>query len=92
MPSWAAAPNHELLAGVVLSSGSAPGWGASGGLRPSELPKVLIREAHHGPRHRQQVHIRAGIPVATGQGSEWHPAFLQLAPTLEGCARRYQAT
>ena len=21
--------------------------------------------------------------------SEWHPAFLQLAPTLEGCARRY---
>lgn len=21
--------------------------------------------------------------------SEWHPAFLQLAPTLVGCARRY---
>jgi putative transposase len=26
----------------------------------------------------------------TGDGlSEWHPTFLQLTPTLEGCARRY---
>ncbi len=22
--------------------------------------------------------------------SDWHPAFLQLAPTLTGCAKRYQ--
>jgi hypothetical protein len=27
--------------------------------------------------------------VITNYLSEWHPAFLQLAATLEGCARRY---
>jgi hypothetical protein len=75
--------------GGALVSGSCPGWGASGGLRPSELPKLLIREAHHGPRHRQgqrpipcieQIHRSLiAIRIAAGGGHPLQGFQRQLA-------------
>ncbi len=49
-------------------------------------PKVAgVRKGFHDP-YSNNGHFER----LEGDGlSEWHPAFLQLAPTLEGCARRY---
>ena len=66
---------------------------------PSDTRRVLatLRTIHANPKADG---VRKGFhdPYSNyghyerlvGDGlSEWHPAFLQLAPTLEGCARRY---
>ena len=66
---------------------------------PSDTRRVLatLRYIHANPK---AAGVRKGFhdPYSNyghygrlaGDGlSEWHPAFLQLAPTLEGCARRY---
>jgi putative transposase len=58
---------------------------------------ATLRTSHANPK---AAGVRKGFhdPYSTyghyerleGDGlSEWHPAFLQLAPTLEGCARRH---
>ena len=49
-------------------------------------PKAAgVRKGFHNPYSNDGHDERL-----TGDGlSEWHPTFLQLAPTLEGCARRY---
>lgn len=68
-------------------------------IEPGDTRRVLatLRYIHANPK---AAGVRKGFhdPYSNdghyeglaGDGlSEWHPAFLQLAPTLEGCARRY---
>ena len=73
---------------------------AAGSALPlAQRPK---KEAPLGPRVAAEIRRGSGPPTPDqpppgaaserleGDGlSEWHQAFLQLAPTLEGCARRY---
>lgn len=49
-------------------------------------PKAAgVRKGFHDPYSNDGHYERLA-----GDGlSDWHPAFLQLAPTLEGCAKRY---
>ena len=50
-----------------------------------DLLLPVLRKGFHDP-YSNYGHYEGLV----GDGlSEWHPAFLQLAPTLEGCARRY---
>ncbi|WP_254955946.1 MULTISPECIES: hypothetical protein [unclassified Cyanobium] len=74
--------------GWTLGDGAEPAHGALLATLPTihANPKAAgVRKGFHDP-YSNYGHDEG----LAGDGlSEWHPAFLQLAPTLEGCARRY---
>ncbi|KEF43338.1 MAG: hypothetical protein ER33_00925 [Cyanobium sp. CACIAM 14] len=84
-PEWACFACHQAvekaLKALHLHSGQQV-WGHGLG---RSFRSSVVRKGFHDPTSNDGHYERL---EADGL-SEWHPAFLALATTLEGCARRY---